>query len=158
MRVYWHGIQYLQRVEGIKRGALFGMISTCESGGVYWTDTGSSDFIWELIIGRTGRLFQTILLSFGGAYLREEHYLNLFILTEIVIVVVCIAMLFRERIERILRILHIMCWQAGQFDPYSNIATRCYLLVMLQSRWVIIWRRWWIKIQCRSTLNSVFCT
>ncbi len=61
-----------------------------------------------LIIGGTGRLFGTILLSFGGTYLREEHYLNFFILTAVAIVVVLIAMLFKQRIERILRVLHIM--------------------------------------------------
>jgi uncharacterized membrane protein YdjX (TVP38/TMEM64 family) len=61
-----------------------------------------------LVIGGTGRLFGTILLSFGGTYLREEHYLNFFILTAVAIVVVFIAMLFKERIERMLRVLHIM--------------------------------------------------
>jgi len=61
-----------------------------------------------LVIGGTGRLFGTILLSFGGTYLREEHYMNFFILTAVAVVVVFIAMLFKERIERILRILHVI--------------------------------------------------
>ena len=61
-----------------------------------------------LVIGGTGRLFGTILLSFGGTYLREEHYLNFFILTTVAIIVVLIAMLFKKRIERILRILHVI--------------------------------------------------
>lgn len=61
-----------------------------------------------LIIGGTGRLFGTILLSFGGTYLREAQYANFFILTGVAITVVLIAMVFKKQIERLLRQLHIM--------------------------------------------------
>jgi uncharacterized membrane protein YdjX (TVP38/TMEM64 family) len=72
-----------------------------------------------LIIGGTGRLFGTILLSFGGTYLREESYMNFFILTAAAIVVVLIAMLFKGRIERILRILHIMDYKKKKVNRPS---------------------------------------
>lgn len=64
-----------------------------------------------LVIGTTGRLFGTILLTLGGTYIRHEQYQNLWILTAIAILVVILAMLFRERIERVLRMLHIRDYQ-----------------------------------------------
>lgn len=60
-----------------------------------------------LIIGTSGRLFGTILLTLGGTYIRHEEYEKFWVLTAVAIVVVILAMLFRERIERILRLLHI---------------------------------------------------
>ncbi|HSW64744.1 MAG TPA: TVP38/TMEM64 family protein [Dissulfurispiraceae bacterium] len=60
-----------------------------------------------LIIGTSGRLFGTILLTLGGTYIRHEEYEKFWGLTAVAIVVVILAMLFRERIERILRLLHI---------------------------------------------------
>ncbi|HMK44157.1 MAG TPA: VTT domain-containing protein [Dissulfurispiraceae bacterium] len=60
-----------------------------------------------LLIGGTGRLFGTILLTLGGTYIRHEQYEKFWVLTAVAIVVVLLAMLMRERIERLLRILHI---------------------------------------------------
>lgn len=64
-----------------------------------------------LVIGTTGRLFGTVLLTLGGTYIRYEQYQNFWILTAVAILVVLLAMLFRERIERLLRILHIRDYQ-----------------------------------------------
>jgi uncharacterized membrane protein YdjX (TVP38/TMEM64 family) len=61
-----------------------------------------------LVIGGTGRLFGTILLSFGGTYLREAHYMSFFFLVGIAILVVILAVIFKKQIERVLRQLHIM--------------------------------------------------
>jgi uncharacterized membrane protein YdjX (TVP38/TMEM64 family) len=60
-----------------------------------------------LLIGGFGRLFGTILLTLGGAFLRHDQYARFFILTGVAIAVVLIAMVLRDRIERMLRILHI---------------------------------------------------
>jgi uncharacterized membrane protein YdjX (TVP38/TMEM64 family) len=61
-----------------------------------------------ILIGGTGRLFGTILLSFGGTYLREERYELFFILAGLAIIVVIVAMLFKERLERLFRVVHIL--------------------------------------------------
>jgi len=60
-----------------------------------------------LVIGGTGRLFGTILLTLGGAYLKHHQYSRFFILTGVALVVVLVAMAYRDRIERLLRILHV---------------------------------------------------
>lgn len=60
-----------------------------------------------LIIGGTGRLFGTILLSFGGTYIRNSQYGRFFILTGVAILVVLIAMAFRDKLERLFRLWHV---------------------------------------------------
>ncbi len=70
-----------------------------------------------LVIGTTGRLFGTILLTLGGTYIRHEEYQKFWILTAVAIVVVILAMLFRERIERILRMLHIREYKRRKSKP-----------------------------------------
>jgi len=64
-----------------------------------------------LVIGTTGRLFGTIWLTLGGTYIRHEQYQNFWVLTGVAVLVVLLAMLFRVRIERVLRILHIRDYQ-----------------------------------------------
>jgi len=61
-----------------------------------------------LVIGGTGRLFGTILLTLGGAYIRHHQYMRFFMLGGIAIIVVFIAMVYREKIERLFRKWHIM--------------------------------------------------
>lgn len=61
-----------------------------------------------LVIGGTGRLFGTILLTLGGTYIRHEQYRRFFVLLGVAIVVVLIAMAYKEKIERWFRIWHIM--------------------------------------------------
>lgn len=73
----------------------------------YILGLGHLSTIEFLVIGTTGRLFGTVLLTLGGTYIRHEEYQKFWILTAVAIVVVILAMLFRERIERILRMLHI---------------------------------------------------
>lgn len=60
-----------------------------------------------LLIGGAGRLFGTILLTIGGTYVRYGQYASFLVLTGIAIVVVLIAMVFRGKLERLFRILHI---------------------------------------------------
>ncbi|MGW8178166.1 MAG: TVP38/TMEM64 family protein [bacterium] len=61
-----------------------------------------------LIIGGTGRLFGTILLTLGGTYIRNHQYAHFFFLAGTAILVVLLSMAYRDRIERIFRILHDM--------------------------------------------------
>lgn len=53
-------------------------------------------------IGGVGRLFGTILLSFGGNFIRLEQYGRFSILLAVSIVVVLAAFAHRERLERLL--------------------------------------------------------
>lgn len=60
-----------------------------------------------LVIGGTGRLFGTILLTLGGNYIRNQQYMRFFILAGVAIVVVLLAMAYRDKLERLFRIWHI---------------------------------------------------
>jgi uncharacterized membrane protein YdjX (TVP38/TMEM64 family) len=60
-----------------------------------------------LVIGSTGRLFGTILLTLGGTYIRNNEYLSFFVLVGVALVVVFIAMAYRDKLERLFRLLHI---------------------------------------------------
>ncbi len=60
-----------------------------------------------LVIGGSGRLFGTILLTLGGTYIRHHQYDKFFILTGIALIVVLIAMTYRDKLERLFRICHI---------------------------------------------------
>ncbi|WP_333652576.1 TVP38/TMEM64 family protein [Dissulfurispira sp.] len=61
-----------------------------------------------LVIGGTGRLFGTILLTLEGDYIRHHQYGRFFILVGITLIVVFIAMAYRDKLERLFRIWHIM--------------------------------------------------
>lgn len=56
-----------------------------------------------LVIASIGRLLGTVVETLGGDYIRHEQYHNLYILGGITIVVVFVAMVFKDRIERTLR-------------------------------------------------------
>ncbi|MBI3593094.1 MAG: TVP38/TMEM64 family protein [Nitrospirae bacterium] len=60
-----------------------------------------------LVIGGTGRLFGTVLLTLGGNYIRHHQYGRFSILIVIALVVVFIAMAYRDKLERLFRIWHI---------------------------------------------------
>jgi uncharacterized membrane protein YdjX (TVP38/TMEM64 family) len=60
-----------------------------------------------LIIGGVGRLFGTILLTIGGDLIRHHQYRDFFILAGVAIVVVLLAMIFKKKLERLFRKLHI---------------------------------------------------
>lgn len=61
-----------------------------------------------LIIGGTGRLFGTVLLTLGGDFLRNQQYMRFSMLFAVAIVVVLIALIFKDKIERLLRTLHVV--------------------------------------------------
>jgi len=61
-----------------------------------------------LVIGGTGRLFGTVLLTIGGNYIRHEQYGRFFVLVGIAVIVVLVAMVFQDKIERWFRIWHVL--------------------------------------------------
>lgn len=61
-----------------------------------------------LVIGSTGRLLGTILLTLGGDYIRHHQYGKFSILVGISLIVIFIAMAYRDKLERLFRIWHIL--------------------------------------------------
>jgi uncharacterized membrane protein YdjX (TVP38/TMEM64 family) len=64
-----------------------------------------------LVIGGTGRLFGTILLTLGGTYIRHHQYLRFSVLIGVAIIVVFIAMAYRDKLERAFRKWHIISYK-----------------------------------------------
>jgi len=60
-----------------------------------------------LVIGGTGRLFGTILLTLGGSYLRHHQYVRFYVLVGIGISVVIVALAYRDKLDRIFRFWHL---------------------------------------------------
>ncbi len=56
-----------------------------------------------LLVSIPGRLLGTVLLAMGGAYFREQRYGALFVLAGIGLLMVLIAMIYRRKIERLIR-------------------------------------------------------
>lgn len=61
-----------------------------------------------LVIGGTGRLFGTILLTLGGDYIRHHQYGRFTILIGISIIVVLITMAYKDKLDRLFRKWHIL--------------------------------------------------
>jgi len=60
-----------------------------------------------LVISTVGRFAGTVLLTFGGSYLRNHQYREFSVLLGIAVVVASFAMVYKEKMERIFRIWHI---------------------------------------------------
>jgi uncharacterized membrane protein YdjX (TVP38/TMEM64 family) len=60
-----------------------------------------------LIIGGTGRLFGTVLLTVGGNFLSHQQYKELFILAGLALVFILLAMAYRDKLERVFRFWHL---------------------------------------------------
>lgn len=60
-----------------------------------------------LVIGGTGRLLGTILLSLGGSYLRHHQYFRFYILVGSAISVIIVALAYRDRLDRFFRFWHL---------------------------------------------------
>ena len=56
-----------------------------------------------LIVSATGRLLGTVLLTMGGTYFRDAHYAALFTVIGVSLLIVLLAMIYRDRLERLLR-------------------------------------------------------
>ncbi|MEN2986554.1 MAG: TVP38/TMEM64 family protein [Thermodesulfovibrionaceae bacterium] len=59
------------------------------------------------VIAGVGRLLGTALLSLAGSYLRHHEYEKFLYLVAIGIIVMIVAWLFKDRIERLLRMWHL---------------------------------------------------
>lgn len=59
------------------------------------------------VIAGVGRLLGTVLLSLGGDYLRHQEYEKFLRLAAIALVVMVTVWLFKEKIERLLRLWHV---------------------------------------------------
>ncbi|MEK6672560.1 MAG: TVP38/TMEM64 family protein [Nitrospirota bacterium] len=64
-----------------------------------------------LVIGGTGRLFGTILLTLGGNFIRQHRYISFSVLVGVAIIVVFMAMAYRDKIERVFRLWHIRSYR-----------------------------------------------
>jgi uncharacterized membrane protein YdjX (TVP38/TMEM64 family) len=56
-----------------------------------------------LAISTVGRFMGTVLLTLGGDYIRHHQYYRFFLLTGIAIVVILLSMIYRDKIEKIIR-------------------------------------------------------
>ncbi len=59
-----------------------------------------------LVISTVGRLMGTVLLTFGGDYIRHHQYYRFSFLFGIAIVLVLLSMLYRDKIEKIFKRMH----------------------------------------------------
>jgi uncharacterized membrane protein YdjX (TVP38/TMEM64 family) len=60
-----------------------------------------------LAISTVGRFAGTVLLTVGGSYLRHHQYREFSVLLGIAVVVVFLAMVYKDKMERVFRIWHI---------------------------------------------------
>lgn len=60
-------------------------------------------FLW---IGATGRLLGTIMLTFGGSFLRQQKYMELSLLAGAAVVVIFLALVYKDNLERWFKALH----------------------------------------------------
>ena len=56
-----------------------------------------------LLVSASGRLLGTVLLTMGGTYFRDAHYGALFTIVGVSLGIILIAMIYRDRIELVLR-------------------------------------------------------
>lgn len=77
-----------------------------------------------LFIGGTGRLFGTILLTLGGCFIRSHKYVSLFVLLGAAVIVVIIAMAYKDKLEALLRELHLRHHRNVR-DPSSEPRDEC---------------------------------
>ncbi|HIJ60926.1 MAG TPA: TVP38/TMEM64 family protein [Nitrospirae bacterium] len=75
-----------------------------------------------LIIGGTGRLFGTILLNIGGDFLRTQQYMKFSMLFGVAIIVVIIALIYKDKIERLLRTIHVLQYKRNKQKRKFNIS------------------------------------
>lgn len=60
-----------------------------------------------IVIGGTGRLLGTVLLTLGGNYIRLHQYMRFSILVGATVVVILVAMAYKDKLERIFRFWHL---------------------------------------------------
>ncbi len=61
-----------------------------------------------LVISTVGRFAGTVLLTLGGTYIRHHQYYRFSLLLGVAIVIVFLSMVYKEKLERVFRILHVI--------------------------------------------------
>lgn len=56
-----------------------------------------------LLVSASGRLLGTVLLTMGGTFFRDEHYAALFTIVGVSLLIILLAMMYHDRLERMLR-------------------------------------------------------
>jgi len=59
-----------------------------------------------LAIASSGRLLGTTMLTLGGTFLRDKQYYRFFFLTGVAVILVFLAIAYKDRLERLFRSLH----------------------------------------------------
>ena len=59
-----------------------------------------------VVIGATGRLLGTIMLTFGGSFLRQQKYMELSLLAGAAVVIVFLALVYKDTLERWFKVFH----------------------------------------------------
>lgn len=77
-----------------------------------------------VVIGGLGRLFGTVLLTLGGNYIRLHQYVRFSILVGVAVVLIFLAMAYRDKLEKVFRLWHSRMTQKNLPDSldetYSN--------------------------------------
>jgi uncharacterized membrane protein YdjX (TVP38/TMEM64 family) len=72
----------------------------------YMLGLGHLSTLEFLAIATTGRLLGTTMLTLGGTFLRNRQYYRFFLLAGVAVVLVFLAIAYKDRIERYLKSLH----------------------------------------------------
>lgn len=72
----------------------------------YVLGLGHLSSIEFIVIGGTGRLFGTVLLTLGGNFIRLHQYKQFFVLVGAAIIFVLLAMAYKDKLERLFREWH----------------------------------------------------
>ncbi len=59
-----------------------------------------------VVIGASGRLLGTLMLTFGGSFLRQQKYMELSLLAGAAVVIVFLVLIYKDTLERWLKVLH----------------------------------------------------
>ncbi|MCX8069467.1 MAG: TVP38/TMEM64 family protein, partial [Thermodesulfovibrionales bacterium] len=63
-----------------------------------------------------------VLLTLGGDFLRNQQYLKFSMLFGVAIIVVLLALIFKDKIERILRTIHILQYKKRKMKKTNKIS------------------------------------
>jgi uncharacterized membrane protein YdjX (TVP38/TMEM64 family) len=72
----------------------------------YILGLGHLSLLEFVVIGASGRLLGTVMLTFGGSFLRQRMYVELSLLGGVAVVVIFLALVYRDSLERWFRALH----------------------------------------------------
>jgi uncharacterized membrane protein YdjX (TVP38/TMEM64 family) len=86
----------------------------------YILGLGHLSYLEFVVIGGTGRLFGTILLTMGGNFIRLHQYGRFSVLVGIAVIVIFLAMAYRDKMEKLFRALHIRGQKSGKSETLTS--------------------------------------